>query len=135
MISKIQMQSQGALVFDKIIEGFNHYNNEVITLDRKEAFDFFVEKWQQSPNAYIDFYFYTLEKESQDAVLGVLDEDEKAYIQSMDRQGIYFEITEKLLEIAVKLNAMEMLFCTIYFADISETYWGNYKQQYVRFWK
>lgn len=134
MISKSQLQQQGALVFDYITEGLNNYNNEIILMDAKEAYVFFMNQWHKSPNAYIDFYFSSLESSSQEAVLSVLDEDEKAYVQTMESSGIYFQMTEPLLKIATKLNAAEMLFCTIYFADISETYWGNYKEQYVRFW-
>ncbi|MBR5229082.1 MAG: hypothetical protein IKV96_04525, partial [Firmicutes bacterium] len=44
-----------------------------------------------------------------------------------------FPLTIELLDIIVKLNASEIMFCTLYFTKDRSTWWGNYGKQYVAF--
>ena len=66
----------------------------------------------------------------------VLTYQELEYIHQMEHEEgqVLFPVNEILLSICAKLNATEMLFCTIYMTgDYPSTWWGNYGGEYVVF--
>uniref|UniRef100_UPI004056234E hypothetical protein n=1 Tax=Agathobacter sp. TaxID=2021311 RepID=UPI004056234E len=134
---------KNVIYFDSIGYGLRNYENEIIKMDETEAYSFFSQKVQAygTENAFADFYFFTLDEEAKEKIIQILDEEEIAYLEEMrplqtETQLVFF-LEDTLLRMIVKLNAREMLFSTIYFqgvdALVPETYWGNYKQEYVRF--
>lgn len=134
---------KNVIYFDNIGYGLRNYDNEVITLDEAEAYEFFSRKIQLygGENSFVDFYFFTLEEEAKEKVMQVLTEEELAYLEKMrplrTETQLIFRLEDTLLGMIVKLNAREILFSTIYFQGVDElspeTYWGNYKKEYVRF--
>ena len=145
-MTTIQLQEQGAIYFTNILDGFAKYENEILHMDAKQAYDYFLEKRRQYGDlcSFADFYYFALEKEAQEKVDTLLTEQEKAYLYANQPQNdkteqSIFTLTDELLAIIVKLNEAEMLFSSIYFtptdALCAKTYWGNYGHQYVAFWK
>ena len=141
-----QLQEQKAIYVTNILDGFAEYENETLRMDAKQAYDYFLEKRRQYGDlcSFADFYYFALEKEAREKVDTLLTEQEKAYLCSIEPQNdkteqLIFTLTNELLAIIVKLNEAEMLFSTVYFtptdALCAKTYWGNYGQQYVAFWK
>ena len=134
---------KNVIYFDNIGYGLRNYDNEVMTLDETEAYDFFSEKRKTygTENAFVDFYFFTLEESAKEKVLQVLTEEEIAYLEKMrpiqTKTQLVFYLEDTLLKVIVKLNAREILFSTIYFQGVDtlnpETYWGNYHKEYVKF--
>ena len=138
-----EFRNKNIIYFENISYGLKNYKNEIMTFDEKEAYEFFLEKIKQygTENAFVDFYFFALQKEAKEKVMQVLTQEELTYLAQiqpieLDTQLI-FCLEDDLLQIIVKLNALEMLFSTIYFqsTDIlrAETYWGNYGREYIKF--
>ena len=135
---------KNVIYFDNISYGLRNYENEVVTLDETEAYDFFSEKIKLygTENAFTDFYFFTLEEDAKEKVMQVLTEEEIAYLEKMQplqtQTQLVFYLEDTLLKMIVKLNAREILFSTIYFQGADtlnpETYWGNYSKEYIRFY-
>ena len=141
-----QLQEQKAIYFTNILDGFAEYENETLLMDAKQAYDYFLEKRKQYGDScsFADFYYFALEQDAREKVDTLLTEQDKAYLASIQPQTdkteqLIFTLTDELLAIIVKLNEAGMLFSTIYFTPTetlcAKTYWGNYGQQYVAFWK
>lgn len=64
----------GGLVFDRIEEGFDHYESEVITKSSPELYQILMEMIQKNgwENSFVDFYFGRLLKEEQERILQVV---------------------------------------------------------------
>ena len=134
---------KNVIYFDNIGYGLRNYNNEVIILDEMQAYAFFSEKIKTYgvENAFVDFYFFSLEEEAKEKVLEVLTEEEIAYLEKLQplqtQTQLVFYLEDTLLKMIVKLNAREILFSTVYFHGVDmlnpETYWGNYHKEYVKF--
>ena len=139
-----EFRKKHIIYFENISYGLKNYKNEIVTLDEKEAYEFFLEKIKQygTENAFADFYFFALEKEAKEKVMQVLTQEELTYLDKIQptevNSQLIFCLEDKLLQIIVKLNTLEMLFSTIYFqsTDIlkAETYWGNYNKEYIKFY-
>lgn len=85
---------------------------------------------------YMDFYYFTLPEQARQQIDTVLTYQELEYIHQMEHEEgqVLFPVNEILLSICAKLNATEMLFCTIYMTgDYPSTWWGNYGGEYVVF--
>ena len=138
-----EFHKKNIIYFENISYGLKNYKNEIVTLAEKEAYNFFLEKKRQygTENAFADFYFFALEKEAKEKVMQVLTQEELTYLDKIQpteiNSQLIFCLEDELLQIIVKLNALEMLFSTIYFqsTDIlkAETYWGNYCREYIKF--
>ena len=139
-----EFRNKHIIYFENISYALKNYKNEIIILDEKEAYNFFSEKKKQygTENAFADFYFFALDAEAKEKVMQVLTQEELTYLEKIqpteaDSQ-LFFCLENELLQIIVKLNALEMLFSTIYFqsTDIlkAETYWGNYNKEYIKFY-
>lgn len=135
---------KNVIYFDNIGYGLRNYDNEVMTMEEAEAYAFFSEKIQQygKENVFVDFYFFTLEDEAKEKVMQVLTEEELAYLEKMrplrTETQLVFRLEDTLLRMITKLNAQEILFSTVYFQGVDElppeTYWGNYKKEYIKFY-
>lgn len=139
-----ELQARGAIFFERIDEGFRKYRDEILKMSEEEAFAFFREKMLQygEENCFADFYYFCIDEEARAQVNGVLTEEERAYLKTLEPKTdmpkqIIFALTEPLLRIVVRLNASEMLFSTLYFVGTDKhapmTYWGNYGQEYICF--
>ena len=139
-----EFRKKNIIYFENISYGLKNYKNEIIILDEKEAYNFFSEKKKQygTENAFADFYFFALDVEAKEKVMQVLTQEELNYLDKIQptevNSQLIFCLENELLKIIVKLNALEMLFSTIYFQGIDilreETYWGNYKEEYIKFY-
>ena len=68
----------------------------------------------------------------------VLAYQEREYVHQMEhKEGqVLFQANEILFSICSRLNAAEMLFCTIYVTgEYPSTWWGNYNGEYIVFTK
>lgn len=132
-----EWNKENAIYFSNIKQGFHSYDNEIVWMGEKEAFDFFRRKWKEAKeeSVYADFYYSRLEERSKEIVDQVLSEEEQQYVRGLADQIIY-PLDEKLLKIITRLNARKILFSTIYFtgeARERSTWWGNYNQEYIVF--
>lgn len=132
-----EWNKENAIYFSNIKQGFHSYDNEIVWMGEKEAFDFFRRKWKEAKeeSVYADFYYSRLEERSKEIVDQVLSEEERQYVRGLADQIIY-PLDEKLLKIITRLNARKILFSTIYFtgeARERSTWWGNYNQEYIVF--
>ena len=88
MMTVEELKKEGAIYFEKVTDGMQQYENQIIRMNAFQAVDKFMEMWE---------------------MLGCKN-------------------------ICAKLNATEMLFCTIYMTgDYPSTWWGNYGGEYVVF--
>lgn len=134
-------KKENMIYFDNIKYGLDHYNNEIVVMNEKEAFLFFKEKLKQAEeeSVYADFYYGRLDSDARQIIDNELSEAEKDYVQKLietDSEEVIYSLDEMLLQIIVKLNAREILFSTIYFAgkpEVRSTWWGNYNQEYIVF--
>ena len=138
------LMRMGAIYFSQIKEGLNQYQNEMLVMSQKDAWQYFQNEIVQygASNSFADFYYFRLEEDAKKRVDLVLSEKEREFLCEMQpkenfEENIIFPLNDQLLKIIVKLNDMEMLFSTIYFVGSGEqssvTYWGNYNYEYIRF--
>ncbi len=130
---------KGAIYFDDISEGFQLYQEIDMPMDEVQAavrFRRLIEK-NGPENCFADFYYFKVEQHARDYINAMLKEDELRYIESLRPEDpevdIIFPLTVELLDIIVKLNASEAMFCTLYFTKDRSTWWGNYGKQYAVF--
>ena len=78
-----EFRKKHIIYFENISYGLKNYKNEIVKLDEKEAYHFFLEKMKQygTENAFADFYFFALEKEAKEKVMQVLTKEELAYLE------------------------------------------------------
>ncbi|MDD5936577.1 MAG: hypothetical protein PUC65_13625 [Clostridiales bacterium] len=128
----------GGLVFDRIEEGFDHYESEVITKSSPELYQILMEMIQKNgwENSFVDFYFGRLLKEEQERILQVVPVYWHDILkQYEENQEIYYPLTENLLKLTWFLTDHEYLFSTYYFCKEPCTIWGNYNNTLVKFYK
>lgn len=142
-----EIKAEGALYFENIVDGCRHYQHEMIEMNAKQAENRFMEMWkkQECKNAYVDFYYFTLEEEAKEKVSGVLTAEELEYLKVLEKErvesgedskDIIFPFNEQLIKIVVKLNESGMLFSTFYFTGTDRsTWWGNYNMEYWVFYE
>lgn len=132
-----QLTAHGALYFENLQKGLGMYPNCTIKLDAPKALDIFQDLWKKNgqSNSFVDFYYFTLSASSKKQVVSRLTLAERQYLDhlTVSEGGIIFPLDEMLLSITVKLNADAMLFSTFYFTNPSNTWWGNYNQEYIVF--
>ncbi len=146
-MTKEELREQGAILFDKITTGLREYDEVKLVLDEKKAFAHFKElrKEYGAPNAYADFYYFTLDEDAREMVNELLSREEVEWLSVIAplpdeaEEELIFPLTDKLLRIVVRLNAEEMLFSNIYFVQPDPagrprtTWWGNYEKEYLCF--
>lgn len=131
-----KLKEAGAIYFDHIQEGFDHYHYEVLKLNQEEAYKTIKNLWDINgpENSYADFYYFKIDDAAKRKVDAVLDEVQIEYLKNInDTEDIIFSLDDTLLGILIKLNYLETLFSTFYFTREPCTLWGNYNQEYVVF--
>ena len=123
-----ELKDSGAIYFEKITEGMQQYDNQIVRMNEYQAVDKFTELWEACgcKNVYVDFYYFTLPQEARELI-----------DQMEHKEGqVLFQANEILFSICSRLNAAEMLFCTIYVTgEYPSTWWGNYNGEYIVFTK
>lgn len=136
-----ELTDKGAIYIERIQRGMSQYRWESVHLSEAQAYGRLKAEWERcgKDSCFVDFYYFYLEEESKRIVRENLTEDEKKYLDAMpvtgDEEDVIFPADDMLLRIAVKLNAREVLFSTIYFIGEPSTWWGNYKEEYLVFRK
>ena len=132
-----ELKQAGAIYFPNIQEGLDHYEHEALTLESEEAYAKLKELigMNGSMNSFVDFYYYAVSEEARKKINEALTDSELEYLGRIHRrpEEVVFRLDEMLLQITVKLNALEMLFSTYYFTKIKTTWWGNYSHRYEVF--
>lgn len=130
-----------------ILEGFNNYNNAIITTDRvgneqvEENFiKFFVDIFRKNKNIIVDYYGNVLNSDEFNRMISLLENDEKnrliKFRNLSNSDDIYFEIDDiEFLLILIKLSVRGILFSTFYIAKDNITIWSNYDYKFVMFFK
>ena len=55
-----ELKDSGAIYFEKITEGMQQYDNQIVRMNEYQAVDKFTELWEACgcKNVYVDFYYY-----------------------------------------------------------------------------
>ena len=116
------------------------YQNQIVRMNEFQAVDKFTEMWEMCgcKNMYVDFYYFALPEEARQKIDSVLAFQEREYVHHMEHEEgqVLFPANEILFSICARLNAAEMLFCTVYMTgEYPSTWWGNYGGEYIVFTK
>ena len=93
-----ELKERGAIYIPNINDGFNRYRYETLRMGAQEAGDFFRKLWKENgnENAFVDFYYFSLSKESKQKVDSVLSEAEREYLHLWEkREYLQTRQTEK----------------------------------------
>ncbi len=135
-----ELKAEGAIYFEKITDGMQQYQNQIVRMNEFQAVDKFTEMWEMCAckNMYVDFYYFALPEEARQKIDSVLAFQEREYVHHMEHEEgqVLFPANEILFSICARLNAAEMLFCTVYMTgEYPSTWWGNYGGEYIVFTK
>ena len=136
-----QLKDNGVIYFEHVRQGLEDYHSEIRKMDAAEACRLFLDMWNRrgGNEAFLDFYYYRLDREARLTAESVLTDKEKEYLKKIepDNDIVIFPMDELLLRIATRLNETAMLFSTVYLsgsaAGSRSTWWGNYNQEYIVF--
>lgn len=132
---------------ENILEGFNNYNNAIITTDKvgneqieKDFINFFVDIFMKSKGNIVDYYGNILNSDEFNRMISTLENNEKneliKFRDVSNNNHIYFEIDSiELLIILIKLSVRGILFSTFYMVKDNVTIWSNYDYKFVIFFK
>ena len=86
-----ELKERGAIYIPNINDGFNRYRYETLRMGAQEAGDFFRKLWKENgnENAFVDFYYFSLSKESKQKVDSVLSEAERNIFISGKKESIF----------------------------------------------
>lgn len=135
-----ELKAEGAIYFEKVTDGMQQYQNQIVRMNEFQAVDKFTEMWEMCgcKNMYVDFYYFSLPEEARQKIDSVLAFQEREYVHHMEHEEgqVLFPANEILFSICARLNAAEMLFCTVYMTgEYPSTWWGNYSGEYIVFTK
>ncbi|MDQ0150367.1 hypothetical protein ACFO6R_11225 [Eubacterium multiforme] len=129
-----------------IMEGFNSYNNAIITYEdsinsesiENNFIEFLDKIYEDNKNLIVDYYGNVLSEEEFSRMLNELTEEEKNILKTIKNdfndKDIYFKIENKnILNVFIKLSLRGILFSTFYFVDDEITIWSNYDYKFVVF--
>lgn len=135
-----ELKDKGALYLENVEEGLRTCKNEVRVMEAFEAYRTLTALCEKHgwENAYVDFYYHTLDEEAQECIEASLEEEEVEYLrEKCGRKApddLIFSLDPLFLRIVAKLNAREILFSTIYFVgEERSTWWGNFNKEYIVF--
>lgn len=133
---------------NNILEGFNNYNNAIITTElitnNEEAEKYFIrflrDIFEINKNSIVDYYGNTLNDDEFSRMIDTLSKDEKDVLiqirEKSNSDDIYFEIDNiSFLDILIKLSVRGILFSTFYIINDKVTIWSNYDYKFVIFFK
>lgn len=133
---------------NNILEGFNNYNNAIITtelsINNKEVEDRFIrflrEIFELNKDSIVDYYGNTLNDDEFSRMIDTLSEDEKGILinirEKSNNDNIYFEVDNtNFLDVLIKLSVRGILFSTFYIINDKVTIWSNYDYKFVMFFQ
>lgn len=95
-----ELKDSGAIYFEKITEGMQQYDNQIVRMNEYQAVDKFTELWEACgcKNVYVDFYYFTLPQEAREQIDSVLAYQEREYVHQMEhKEGqVLFQANEVL---------------------------------------
>ena len=61
MMTVEELKKEGAIYFEKVTDGMQQYENQIIRMNAFQAVDKFMEMWEMlgCKNMYVDFYYFT----------------------------------------------------------------------------
>lgn len=146
-INKNEFMQRVEIRPENILEGFNNYNNAIITTDKiyneeieKDFIEFFLDILRENKSIIVDYYGNTLNSDEFSKMISFLEDDEKNVLikfrNSSNNDNIYFEIDDiEFLIILIKLSVRGILFSTFYIVKDDITIWSNYDYKFVMFFK
>ena len=83
-----ELKDSGAIYFEKITEGMQQYDNQIVRMNEYQAVDKFTELWEACgcKNVYVDFYYFTLPQEAREQIDSVLAYQEREYVHQMEHK-------------------------------------------------
>ena len=139
-----ELKQKNVIHFEKINQALGTYANVTLPMDAKKAMKHFQSLREEygAGNSFADFYYFKLDEDAQEMIDEELTPAEASYVQGLAawvedaEKDLIFPLDDTLLRIICKLNAKEILFSTLYFAESSRprtTWWGNYNKEYICF--
>lgn len=130
--------------FDNINEGFNNFKNVILESEIIEEAEENIIKFMEETiilngedNSYVDLYFSTLEEESKERLVKLLEVEDKEVMhriqETLKEDTIYFRLTREIIPFITRLSTREILFCTVYYTKYPFTIWGNYNKKFPCF--
>jgi len=130
--------------FDNINEGFNNFKNVILESEIIEEAEKNIIKFMEKTmilngedNSYVDLYFSTLEEESKERLIKLLEVEDKEVMhriqETLKVDTIYFRLTREIIPFITRLSTRETLFCTVYYTKYPFTIWGNYNKKFPCF--
>lgn len=143
-VSKEDFKKLVDIRFDNINEGFNDFKNVILESKTIEEAEENIIKFMEETiilngedNSYVDLYFSTLEEESKERLIKLLEVEDKEVMyriqEILNEDTIYFRLTREIIPFITRLSTREILFCTVYFTKYPFTIWGNYNKKFPCF--
>ncbi|HAK43805.1 MAG TPA: hypothetical protein DCM59_15265 [Clostridium sp.] len=143
-VSKENFKKLVDIRFDNINEGFNNFKNVILESKTIEEAEENIIKFMEETiilngedNSYVDLYFSTLEEESKERLIKLLEVEDKEVMyriqEKLNEDTIYFRLTREIIPFITRLSTREILFCTVYFTKYPFTIWGNYNKKFPCF--
>lgn len=143
-VSKEDFKKLVDIRFDNINEGFNNFKSVILESKTIEEAEENIIKFMEETiilngedNSYVDLYFSTLEEESKERLIKLLEVEDKEVMyriqETLNEDTIYFRLTREIIPFITRLSTREILFCTVYFTKYPFTIWGNYNKKFPCF--
>lgn len=146
-LSKGDFKKQVTIQFDSIVEGFNNYQNNLITPTstkdlvscEKDIGGFIKALYNLNENRLVvDFYLSRLSDIEFKSLFDSLNNEDKNILEKIKNKEFksnYFEvIDESIIDFLVRLCTRELFFITFYFEKYPLTLWGNYDFKFPMFY-
>lgn len=147
-LSKEDFNKQVIIQFDNIMDGFNNYENNLITPKstrdlegcEKDITSFIKSLYKlNGNNLIIDFYFSKLSEDEFERLYSSLNVEDKSILMDIKSSNSfksnYFLVkNEEIIEFLVRLCTKELFFITFYFTKHPLTLWGNYDLKFPMFY-
>ncbi len=143
-VSKEDFKKLVDIRFDNINEGFNNFKSVILESEIIEESENNIIKFMEETiilngedNSYVDLYFSTLEEESKERLIELLEVEDKEVMykiqKALNEDTIYFRLTREIIPFITRLSTREILFCTVYYTKYPFTIWGNYNKKFPCF--
>lgn len=145
-LSKEKVNELIKIIPNNIIEGFNKYNNAIITHNEENKnnkeiencfINFISDIYNRGQTIVVDYYGNKLNDKEFENMTETLEIKEKELLYKLRKKNInsvYF-IVENLeyLKLVMKLSVKSILFSTFYILGNDLTIWSNYDYKFVIF--
>jgi predicted DNA-binding protein (MmcQ/YjbR family) len=136
--SKEKIISLGGIYIEKIQDGFDKYNCNMLKGSKEELFEKLEELYHKNgcESSFVDFYYGKLSWEERDNLKKQLSDRAFSILNTYEylKEPVYLPLDYDILFLTAELNAKELLFCTYYFCMYPCTVWGNYQLNYPMFY-